>query len=56
MFGFGKTMSESELNHPDKTDIYDGQNSAIDTFVSDPQMSENTCLVYEDFSVYAKRV
>lgn len=47
-----KQRRSRKLNHPDKTDIYNGQNSVLDKFVSDPQMSEYTCPDYEDFSVY----
>ena len=48
----GKQFQSWKLNHPDKTDIYNGQNLVLDTFVSDLQMLEHTCLDYEDFSVY----
>ena len=47
----GKQCRSRKLNHPDKTDIYNGQNSVLDTFVSDPQMSEHTVPDYENFSV-----
>ena len=48
---WGKQCLSRKLNHPDKKDTYNGQNSAPDTFVSDPHMSEHTYLDYEDFSV-----
>ena len=47
----GKQCQSQKLNHLDKTDIYNGQNSIIDTFVSDTQMLEHMCPDYEDFSV-----
>ena len=50
-FVLGKQCRSRKLNHPDKTDIYNGQNSVLDTFVSDPQMSEHTYPECEDFSV-----
>ena len=41
----GKQYWSWKLNQPDKTDIYKGQNSVLDTFVSDPQMSEHAELL-----------
>ena len=46
----GKQCRSRNLNHPDKSYIYNGQNSVLDTFVSDPQISEHT--YPEDLSVF----
>ena len=50
----GKQYWSQKLNHPDKIYIYSGQNSVLDTFVSDPEMSEHKCPDYEHFSVVVK--
>ena len=47
----GRQCRSRKLNLPDKTDIYNEQNSVLDKFVSDPQMSEHTFPDYEDFFV-----
>ena len=50
----GKQCQSWKVNHPDKKDIYNGKNSVLDTFVLHPQMSEDTCPGYEDFSVWER--